>query len=48
MTGAKEMLSERSKARTPLLLTALVLPIDPVVPPLPTCKVPALIVVCPP
>ena len=45
MTPAKVMLSERLKASTPLSVT---LPaIEPVVPPLPTCSVPALIVVPP-
>ena len=38
---------ERSKASNPLSATPLVLPTEPVVPPLPICKVPALIVVCP-
>ena len=45
--GAKVTLSDRLKIKTPLSVTPLVLPIDPTVPPLPNCRVPALIVVGP-
>jgi hypothetical protein len=45
ISPAKVMLSERLKARTPLSTTLPV--IEPVVPPLPICRVPALMVVPP-
>ena len=38
---------ERSKTSVPLSVMLAVLLIEPVAPPLPICKVPALIVVCP-
>jgi len=45
MTPPKLKVSDRLMAKMPLLIT---LPaIDPVVPPLPSCNVPALIVVVP-
>ena len=48
MTPKKDVVpEERSKASSPLSATAMVLPIEPAVPPLPICKVPAAIVVLP-
>ena len=48
LTGTpKTAESERLKASRLLSTTALVLLIEPVVPPLPICRVPALIVVRP-
>ena len=43
----KVTVPERLKARTPLATTPLVPLIEPVVPPLPICRVPAVIVVGP-
>jgi hypothetical protein len=45
MTPAKVMLSERLKVSVPVLATLPV--IEPVVPPLPICRIPALMVVPP-